>query len=210
MGTISVSLPSDGTTADVADYNTPINTIVTLVNGNLDNANIASGAAIAGSKLASDGVTGTQIQLGNNDALNALNASSVEKALLKLGTDDILRLSQMRFQLDTTNSTQENVIMQAGWGWKIGDGTNSIAETVTFPTAITTVLTVIPGLLGTLGSDPAAIGDLTSGLPGAIGWSVSADDIATTGFTVTMSRNTGTFSAGTRYGYSWIAFGVKT
>lgn len=52
MATINVSLPSDGTTADAADYNTPINTIVSEFNGNIDNANIKSGAAIAGSKIA--------------------------------------------------------------------------------------------------------------------------------------------------------------
>lgn len=52
MGTISVSLPSDGTTADVADYNTPITTIVNAINGNLDNDNISESAAIALSKLA--------------------------------------------------------------------------------------------------------------------------------------------------------------
>lgn len=54
MGTINVSLPSDGTTADVSDYNTPINTIVTEINGNLDNANVKTGAAIATAKLATD------------------------------------------------------------------------------------------------------------------------------------------------------------
>lgn len=54
MGTISVSLPADGTTADVTDYNTPITTIVNAINGNLDNANIASGAAISTTKLADD------------------------------------------------------------------------------------------------------------------------------------------------------------
>lgn len=51
MATISVSLPTDGTTADVADYNTPITTIVNEINGNLDNANIKSAAAIAFSKI---------------------------------------------------------------------------------------------------------------------------------------------------------------
>lgn len=59
MGVINVSLPSDGSTADVADYNTPINTIVTAINGNLDNANINASAAIATSKLASDAGIGT-------------------------------------------------------------------------------------------------------------------------------------------------------
>lgn len=62
MGVISVSLPSDGSTADVADYNTPINTIVNAINGNLDNANIVSGAAIATSKLADDaGITAAKL-----------------------------------------------------------------------------------------------------------------------------------------------------
>lgn len=52
MGTISVSLPADGTTADVADVNTPITTIVNEFNGNIDDANIKSGAAIAPAKIA--------------------------------------------------------------------------------------------------------------------------------------------------------------
>lgn len=64
MGTISVSLPSDGSTADVSDYNSPINTIVDEINGNLDNANIDAAAAIAGSKLASGGVGTTQLADG--------------------------------------------------------------------------------------------------------------------------------------------------
>ncbi len=61
MGLISVSLPSDGSTADVSDYNTPITTIVSAINGNLDNANIVAGAAIAGSKLADASVTSAKI-----------------------------------------------------------------------------------------------------------------------------------------------------
>jgi hypothetical protein len=52
MATISVSLPSDGQTIDASDYNAPINTIVTEINGGLDNANIKSAAAISGSKIA--------------------------------------------------------------------------------------------------------------------------------------------------------------
>lgn len=48
MGTISVTLPQDGTTADVADYNNPITTIVTAINGNLDSNNISS---LSGTKI---------------------------------------------------------------------------------------------------------------------------------------------------------------
>jgi hypothetical protein len=43
MGTISVSLPSDGETMDASDVNNPINTIVTAINGNLDSNNISAG-----------------------------------------------------------------------------------------------------------------------------------------------------------------------
>jgi hypothetical protein len=52
MGTISVTTPSDGTTADVSDYNTPINTIVNTLNGNIDadnlKANSVPNSALAG------------------------------------------------------------------------------------------------------------------------------------------------------------------
>lgn len=56
MGTISVSLPSDGQTIDAADYNTPINTIVSEINGSLDSNNIAEGGVVPNSLV--DG-TGT-------------------------------------------------------------------------------------------------------------------------------------------------------
>jgi hypothetical protein len=46
MATISTTLPSDGQTIDAADVNTPINAIITQVNGNLDSDNIAEGGVI--------------------------------------------------------------------------------------------------------------------------------------------------------------------
>ena len=60
MGTVNLSLPSDGETIDSSDYNTPITTFVNEFNGEIDNANIASDAAIAGSKLANASVTPSQ------------------------------------------------------------------------------------------------------------------------------------------------------
>lgn len=61
MGQVSVSLPSDGDTIEVADYNTPITSIVDEINGNLDNSNIDAAAAIAGSKLADESVTSEKL-----------------------------------------------------------------------------------------------------------------------------------------------------
>jgi hypothetical protein len=56
MGTVSVSLPSDGSTADVSDYNTPITTIVNAINGNLDSNNISS---VSGTKITAGTLPGS-------------------------------------------------------------------------------------------------------------------------------------------------------
>jgi hypothetical protein len=63
MATISVSLPSDGQTIDASDVNTPFNTIVAVINGNLDDDNIKTGANINGAKL-----------LTNSTSLSVLDA----------------------------------------------------------------------------------------------------------------------------------------
>lgn len=60
MGLISPQQVSDGSTADASDINTPINTIANEFNGNIDNANIKSAAAIDASKLAAASITNTQ------------------------------------------------------------------------------------------------------------------------------------------------------
>jgi hypothetical protein len=61
MGLISLTLPNDGETIDAADVNSPFNTIATAINGNLDNANIKTGAAIDGSKIADNSIPNTKM-----------------------------------------------------------------------------------------------------------------------------------------------------
>lgn len=56
MGLVSPTQVSDGSTADSSDINTPINQIAAVVNGNIDNSNIAAAAAIDGSKLANNSI----------------------------------------------------------------------------------------------------------------------------------------------------------
>lgn len=60
MSTINVSLPSDGQTIDASDVNSPINTIVAAINGNLDDDNIKSGANINGSKILAGSIPGSR------------------------------------------------------------------------------------------------------------------------------------------------------
>lgn len=61
MGLISLTLPNDGETIDAADVNSPFNTIATAINGNLDNANIKTAAAIDGSKIADNSIPNTKM-----------------------------------------------------------------------------------------------------------------------------------------------------
>ncbi|MBA3679099.1 LamG domain-containing protein [Candidatus Saccharibacteria bacterium] len=61
MGTISTSLPSDGTTIDASDVNTPINAILSEFNGNIDDTNIKTGANINGSKLLAGSTSGSKM-----------------------------------------------------------------------------------------------------------------------------------------------------
>jgi len=81
MANISVSLPADGDTIDSSDYNTPITTVVNEINGGLDNSNIATNAAIAGSKLA-DGISTTKLanpykfRVYRNAAQNTVNGTT--------------------------------------------------------------------------------------------------------------------------------------
>lgn len=92
MGTITVSLPADQTTADVADYNTPITTVVNLVNGNIDNANIATDAAIAGSKLGTGtaGVGNAQLNTTAGDIGGAWKSYTMTTANITPGTTGLV------------------------------------------------------------------------------------------------------------------------
>lgn len=121
---------------------------------------------------------------------------------------------QVRTQTDNSNSiasaTTAGVYMQYGWGQKVGDNVSTIIQdSVTFPTAFTTVLGVIvvPGAVST-----GAASDITgltttwgsAGTQPTYTWT----SVTTSGFTVNMSRSSGAFGSSAYYGYSWIAWGV--
>jgi len=89
MSNISVSLPSDGETVDVADYNTPINTIVNEINGELDNSNIAAAAAIAGSKLADASLPNAKLATGAGEPGGAWTAWTPSYTDLTIGNGTV-------------------------------------------------------------------------------------------------------------------------
>ena len=58
MSLVSLTLPSDGTTADVSDVNVPFNQLANVINGNIDNTNISS---VSGSKIQTGTTPGTAL-----------------------------------------------------------------------------------------------------------------------------------------------------
>lgn len=56
MGTVSPSQSNPGEEINAADINTPVNQLAAVVNGNIENVNIKSDAAISGSKLADNSI----------------------------------------------------------------------------------------------------------------------------------------------------------
>lgn len=122
------------------------------------------------------------------------------------------KLALVNYQTDNSNSianvTNGDITIQVGWGQLVGNGTTNIAETVTFPVAFTTVLGVNPAMLGAVVTTPATtIGGLTTEYGGG-GFLVTASDITTTTFLISLGRAASTFSASVYHGYSWIAWGI--
>jgi len=119
MANVSVSLPSDGDTIDVADYNTPITTIVNDYNGNIDNSNIAAAAAIAGSKLADGAIPFGKLATGATNLGFNLNAGS------GVGT---LTTSYVTYATKTVSSTGGRV--QIEWGVVAYNGNSGANRTL--------------------------------------------------------------------------------
>jgi hypothetical protein len=155
---------------------------------------------------------GSGQQWANNQNIQALNASAVAKNMIRLGSDNYMKLSQLPYQQDTTNSTKEDVLFQTGWGFIStgGGGVSQITETVTFPVAFTTLLGIETTTVGLLaGSDPASIIALTATTGGDIISSIYQP--TATNFISSLKVAGGTnFAASQRWGYSWLAWGTKS
>lgn len=89
MGLINFSNIQDGTTIDANDVNGPFNTIYDEFNGNITNANIASNAAIAGTKLADDAITASKIDWASTGANGGIWWEELGRTTLSSAGDTI-------------------------------------------------------------------------------------------------------------------------
>lgn len=118
MATVTVSLPADGSTGTVSQYNTPLTTVVNEFNGNIDNANIKSAAAIATSKLADDsGITYAKVATGFPVQVVSANFSAVATGTTILPYDDtipqITEGDEYMTQAITPKSTTNKLVITA-------------------------------------------------------------------------------------------------
>jgi hypothetical protein len=122
MGLITPDLSGivDGAVGDAADFTTPINTISNVINGNLDNNNISSTAAIDQSKLAGS-------TLGYAQAVADQTPITTEANLTSLTTTVTVPAGGRRVKItaqtswSSTVSTDEMVIY-------IKEGTTALAN----------------------------------------------------------------------------------
>ena len=193
--------------------NTAIINNPTLATDTISEFTGAAGVTIDGvllkdSKVATaDSVTQTAIQLDNNAYLQALNASAVTKNTIKLASDNYLRVAQLPRQDDTTNSTQENVLLQYGWGVVNGAVVTAINDTVTFPVSYSSrpIVTVVYG--GDQIGGTAAYGN---GVASRNNGFVEAITITTTGFVARIASSPSTnWAVGDFIYYQWFAIGEK-
>ena len=169
----------------------------------ITNAQVNASAAIATSKLEISTGTATPTILNNNIAYQAKNSTATAKDLLKLNTNNILLLSQLRRQVGAaaTNATVENQTIAFGYSVIGGDGSSGLSEAITFPTAFddnNVIVTASFAGSGTWGSTA-----------GGTQFYHSINGSSSTGFTINLGRTSGTFGIGTDYFYTWIAIGTK-
>lgn len=218
-GATDVTLPTTGTLATLAGAET-------LSSKTLTAPKFADGGFIADSngnellkfELNASAVNEVSLENAATTVAPRLSATggdtNIDLDLRGKGTGSILQT--IRYQTDDSdviaNATQTAVRFCIGWGQLTGDGDAGMSGTVAFDPDFTTVLWAAAGPIARSSSATAAataITDLTVGFGAGAAPSVSYSNLATTGFTVSYTRDAAsTFTSGSEYGFWWMAAGI--
>lgn len=138
-----------------------------------------------------------QVVVGKND--------EADHTIINAGSNKLVKTKILR-QNNTANSYEANTVILVGWGQIGGDGTSNISETVTFGVTFSADPIIMGSNLGVVvGGSASDADDFTSAVSDVI--MVTTNDITTTTFTIDLRRDSGSFTSGNSFGYSWIAIG---
>lgn len=173
--------------------------------GNVDNTSDATKDAAATT------LTNKTISGASNTITNIGTSSISDNAITAAKTEELPKATIR--QNIASNATVADSEIKWGWTYVTGDATN-LREViaVSFDVAFDSAPVVFVSSLGYRGgSNPSAIGDLTSvvGALGDQGWLITAYDITTSGFNISINRHTGALGTNTRLGLAWFAIGAK-
>ena len=143
--------------------------------------------------------------MNNNVAYRAKQAGGTTKDVMKLGTDDLLKLSQITKDIKGSGTIKEQILILYGWNFVLGSATT---KTITFPSiTFGEVPMFIPIFCGFKdGSDPS---DIDAG-SGDAQITLNTDSLSTTQATIRVIRADGAaLTSARRYMFSYIAMGTK-
>lgn len=136
------------------------------------------------------------------------------KATLKAYFDTLY--STLRTKQNTTDATTPGIIVQTGWGFVVGDSTNTgIQKAITFPTAFpNSIISVVISVVGGKNTaTPTAITDFTQELYTTMGnedVAMIALGLSKSGFAARFwfGGAASGFTNAESVGFSWIAYGT--
>lgn len=182
-----------------------------ILAGSTSGSTILDASAVAGTTTVTlPAATDTLVGKATTDTLTNKTLTTPTIAQINNSSAPGVKL-QLNTQTDNSNSissaTTAGLYIQTGWGQFAGNGTATQTETVTFPTAFTTVYSLQVTFVGATAADSTAATSITD-LEVASGtiWG-RAHGISTTNAVMGLGTS-GTFASTRFYAYSWTAIGA--
>ena len=153
----------------------------------------------------------SEIDITNDTWIAWKKADGTDQNVIKYGDDDYIKFGIMPYVDYTDNANVETgeLLWQFGWGFVVGDGTDTFEETVTFDVAYDTLLFVQTCFNGRIDNvDPTDVTDTDNNSgDNLIG---HADSQTATDFVMSITDvDDATHASSQRFVYSWWAVGLK-
>lgn len=127
MGTVSLTLPSDGDTIDASDVNNPLNAIAAVINGGIDSTNVTAGSLTPANLTSGTGsswtwqswtVTWTDLTVGNSTVVSKytqIGKTVVCYVAVTIGTTGSSNAAVITGTLPVTAASTLLVTTPIGW-----------------------------------------------------------------------------------------------